>query len=133
MKGLFGFTVIMVALLLSGSAFAQELTFELNGKKYEAAKQDLNGYYIWADAKAACEGLVTPEDSHDDWFLPSKEELNAMYEQLQKKGVGNFADEEYWSSSEKNGHVAYSLFFDKGEPNEEFKGDGRSVRCIRAL
>ena len=131
MKKLTGSTVILVALFLSANVFAEGFAFEFNGKKYEAAKQDLYGYYDWPGAQAACEGFVDPDDLNDDWLLPPKEELNAMYEQLHKKGVGGFANDSYWSSSEDGDSYAWcQAFFGNGTTSNYGKGHYRS-RCVR--
>jgi len=50
---------------------------------------------------------------YSDWFLPSKDELNLMYENLKIFGVGGFADNYYWSSSEYDaGHAWFQDFDD---------------------
>jgi len=59
----------------------------------EAADRD--GGSGWA--VQACDALVV--NGYDDWFLPSRDELNYLYENLHKKGLGNFKDEIYWSST----------------------------------
>jgi hypothetical protein len=35
----------------------------------------------------------------DDWFLPSRDELNVMWGVLHRKGLGTFKSEWYWSST----------------------------------
>lgn len=37
-------------------------------------------------------------EGYDDWFLPSRDELQEMHDQLHVEGIGNFGDQ-YWSSS----------------------------------
>jgi len=47
-----------------------------------------------------------------DWFLPSREELNLMFINLRQKGLGNFTNNWYWSSSQANANEAwYQSFF----------------------
>lgn len=71
-----------------------------------------------------------------DWFLPSKGELNEMYKNLFKKGIGDFdrnwCEVPYLSSS---GGFANSTwcqnFFYGGSQEEKAKNIGMSVRAVR--
>jgi hypothetical protein len=76
-----------------------------------------------------------------DWFLPNKDELNLMYENLHKRGIGRFGqgDNEnsimnwcYWTSSQDDKFYAWVQFFDNGKQycNYEFDLHCR-VRPIR--
>jgi hypothetical protein len=39
-------------------------------------------------------------NGNDEWYLPSKEELNLMYQNLKTNNIGNFSDAWYWTSTE---------------------------------
>jgi uncharacterized repeat protein (TIGR02543 family) len=70
---------------------------------------------------------------YSDWFLPSKDELNLMYENLKVSGVGGFAVNYYWSSSEFNATNAWSQFFFNGFQLNYFKYFTFRVRAVRAF
>jgi hypothetical protein len=74
---------------------------------------------------------------YNDWYLPSKDELNKLY--LNQSSIGGFANSFYWSSSEKEFHEAeifawIQLFGTAGVGAERgFKYEGRRVRAIRTF
>ena len=49
-------------------------------------------------AAELCDNLSL--NAKTDWFLPSADEADAMFTNLQSKGFGGFASERYWTSSE---------------------------------
>jgi TolB-like protein len=70
--------------------------------------------------------------SFDDWFLPSKDELNLMYQNLKVKGLGGFGSGSYWSSSEVDSDWTWVQRFSDGEQNSRMDKNGTlSVRAIR--
>ena len=87
-------------------------------------------------AAQLCDGLS--ERGCNDWFLPSKDELNLMYENLHEQDLGGFADRNYWSSSEFSADYAWGQDFSTGNQyDSSIKGysggaDGR-VRAVRAF
>ena len=72
---------------------------------------------------------------YDDWFLPSRDELNLMYKNLKKSSLGGFDDDIYWSSSEKynNSNYAWIQHFDYGGQNSNNRKSYYMVRPIRAF
>lgn len=68
-----------------------------------------------ATSKAAdsCDTLSIEYNStiFDDWFLPSRDELYLMYDNLHDKGYGNFTEFNYWSSSEYDDSNAWIVGF----------------------
>jgi len=79
-------------------------------------------------------------NGYKDWFLPSKDELNVMYINLQKKGLGDFSNNMYWSSSQGSpsiGELYYCIAwyqrFDNGTQYCLYKGCVWLVRPIRAF
>lgn len=70
---------------------------------------------------------------YDDWFLPSIDELNQMYENLHTQNVGGFANVSYWSSSESSATYAGYYDFYNGNQNSYSKMNEELVRAIRAF
>jgi hypothetical protein len=68
----------------------------------------------------------------DDWYLPSKDELNQLY--LNRSAVGGFASGVYWSSTEGNAFSAGVQGFDNGYQYNYFgKSSEWRVRPVRAF
>jgi hypothetical protein len=73
-------------------------------------------------------------NGYDDWFLPSKDELNLMYEKLYLAGLGGFSlYSTYWSSSEYDENQAWYQRFNDGWQSPYSKDDHSSARAIRAF
>jgi hypothetical protein len=90
-----------------------------------------------ASYKAADEcadySIVNGGVTYDDWFLPSKDELNQMYVNLKSQGVGGFADNYYWSSSQYFDYTAWLQYFSNGSQSTDDKYDTHPVRAVRAF
>jgi hypothetical protein len=80
-------------------------------------------------AARICNDLVL--NGYDDWFLPSKDELNLMY--VQQTTIGGFTGPFYWSSSEYNSSHAWGQNFINGLPKSNNKSDVDYVRAVRAF
>lgn len=102
-------------------------TFDFAGYLYHVYPD--MGAMTWDQAMSACNGLSY--GGYDDWYLPNKEELNAMYQK--KSSIGGFSNAEYWSSTElSSGDGACYQRFSDGEQGIFYdKWKARRVRCVR--
>ncbi len=71
-------------------------------------------------------------DGFDDWYLPSQEELDKLYEfNLTLPVAQRLAKEYYWSSTEFNSRDVYYKSFFNGKSYSFIKGNKAKVRAIR--
>jgi len=69
----------------------------------------------------------------NDWFLPSKDELDLMYNNLKKKGIGGLTDRHYWSSSEIDVNFAWAQSFVEGIQFDKSNKEFVLLTCVRAI
>jgi hypothetical protein len=71
----------------------------------------------------------------DDWFLPSKNEIQLMYNNLHLNGMGSFSNTPgssyYWSSSQFNNYSAWYNYFNINYSTTGSKTGTLKVRAIR--
>jgi hypothetical protein len=97
------------------------------------AMQD-QGNSSWYEAN----DLLSDANNHDvngakfmDWRLPTKRELNLVYNQT--SNIGGFASYGYWSSTEHDSNSAWFQFFGNGSQVNYYKNDYGTVRAVRAF
>lgn len=78
-------------------------------------------------AAQLCNDLVL--NGYNDWYLPSKTELDKLYDN--RNLIGGFANNYYWSSTEDNFDGARRRHFGNGASNGDYKGMPWLVRAIR--
>ena len=75
------------------------------------------GKFEWNPAKVACEDFVI--NGYDDWMLPSKHELQAIYTNLFEFKLGGFMSTYYWSRTCRDGQytgiLPYNFLFEIGK------------------
>ncbi|MCL2211431.1 MAG: DUF1566 domain-containing protein [Treponema sp.] len=93
-----------------------------------------------APAAHACHTYYTSTTSAGDWFLPSRDELEEIFNQY-GKGV-NFGDlkvassnDRYWSSTQQREIESYYCYYQNNKGNSSYIGNSfkYNVRAIRAF
>ncbi len=82
-------------------------------------------------AAKLCSDLVA--SGYSDWYLPSREELNLMYEKLKLQGLGGFSAVNYWSSTETTSTTGTIQSFSNGSITQASKSALFKVRAIRTF
>ncbi len=79
-------------------------------------------------------------NGYTDWFLPSKDELDAMYQNktiINTTAIANggdaFINTYYWSSSESSNSTAWRQYFLPGSQASNGKNGPYKVRAVRAF
>jgi uncharacterized protein (TIGR02145 family) len=90
----------------------------------------MNGCATAGIAARLCGDLVS--GVYNDWYLPSKDELNKLY--INKAAIGGFPASIYWSSSELDLDNAAGQYFNNGVQSISYKGNSTyGVRAVRAF
>lgn len=85
------------------------------------------GKFNWTDAKTACDELVL--NGYTDWRLPSKEELEYIFNNVYILGLkAGISEVYYWSSTEGNDSGAWDWLFRDGKAHTY-----NYVRAVRAF
>ena len=74
----------------------------------EAAPPDFEFTANWNSANDMCKLLNI--NGITGWRLPTKDELNFMYLNLKQKGLGDFSNDMYWSSTEGSGLFSFTTY-----------------------
>ena len=105
------------------------LVFYIEGNRaYECS--EVLGERNWNEAKTLCSKYRG--GGYDDWYLPNKDELNYIYQNLRKSGkiLGN---SKFWSSSLNYNGDAWEQSFSDGNCDDYPKTNTLSVRAVRAF
>lgn len=104
----------------------------VTGKTVYTTAADAPGIYSWPTAMEYCENL---EDvGHDDWRLPDRSELDAMF--LNRAAIGGFGISDsasggwYWSANENDMFTAWAQRFSDGNRRRNGEYTASAVRCI---
>ena len=99
-----------------------------------AEKQDQSTSTNWYNAHdyiSHPENYSTAGKNYTDWRLPTKYELNLLYQQ--RAVVGGFTIGFYWSSTESS-TFDYDAYYQNFLNGSQSSGDGKhSIHCVRAI
>jgi hypothetical protein len=104
---------------------------EMNTSISIAEQLEYNPTVNFAAKACADYSLIVNGVNYGDWYLPSKYELNLLYQQ--KDVVGGFYYDYYWSSNELDNYSAWFQIFSDGSQTYTPKNQLFHIRAIRAF
>ena len=125
MKTLFFIPFLFMCSMVIGQSSKQIIGTPYRLSNIKVAQYDFPEKMSWYDAEKAC------ADLGDGWRLPTKYELDFMYDNRRK--IGGFGDYLYWSSTEKDAGDAWRQNFINGAQFYSDKDDFYVVRAVRSL
>ena len=102
-------------------------TSATNGAANTATAVSAQGSLGTDYATLICAELVS--HGFDDWYLPARDELNALYQN--RAAIGTLSSQWYWSSTEEDLDDAWLQNFANGFSHAASKGLLARVRCVR--
>lgn len=106
----------------------------VNAMGNQAYSSESGGGKAMYAAKVASDYNTTVDGvTYNDWFLPSRDELDLMYRNLRQMNLGGFSGNNYWSSSERGGGDAYIHSFASGSRSSDHRFRTYRVRPIRSF
>jgi hypothetical protein len=119
---------------LPNAVWCDDAKLDVPGTKTTTGSGQGNTKLIAAACGSGAANTVSDYDGggKTDWFLPSEDELKALYEQRER--VGGLWTEYYWSSSQDHAYDAWSQNFATGIPTNGYnKNFMLGVRPVRAF
>lgn len=105
-----------------GDIYAGGIVFKLNASGQGGMVCSLAdiGPYKQNEAIDVCH--ASNESGFNDWRMPSTDQLNLMYENLHKQGLGDFEDRVYWNAEYIESVIPFRGVqnFSNGEQNTIF-------------
>ena len=87
----------------------------------------------YCSSGAANAALASTFGGYTDWFLPSQDELNLLWDSKSLPSLGSFGNGIYWSSSQDGDQKAWPQVFDGMGNESQKKSDVYGVRLLRAF
>jgi hypothetical protein len=90
---------------------------DYSGQHGKVVAEENLGKFFWKEAKRRCENLVL--NNYSDWYLPTKEDLEMMYNQ--RPTISWFEYEAYWSSTVKPNSGPWWINLISGESGYDYE------------